>query len=82
MGIEEVFVNLVQSTLKERATVNSLTDTNMNLTTQVEEPTNNISNKDAEMALMQNTISQLQGEINTLNIKLLFQATKKPDTSG
>ena len=82
VGTEEALANLVQASAEFWASVTYLTDTNMNLTTQVAENSNNTATKDAAMATMQKTISQIQGEFKTLKRKISGQATKKPDTYG
>ena len=49
MGIEEAFDNLAQATAQDRAVVTNLTDANMNFVTKVDEQSNHMATKDADI---------------------------------
>ena len=49
MSTDEAFVNLAQATAEDRASVTNPTDANIQLATQVEEQSNHMATKDANM---------------------------------
>ena len=54
----------------------NLTDTNMNLETQVDKYANHLVTKDSDMAALTKKIIQIQGGIKNLKRKLASQHTK------
>ena len=82
LGIKEVFINLAQVTVGDKAAVTKLMDANRHLAAQVSAQANNMTTKDAAMETMQNIIIQLQGELKTLKEKHSVQSTKNANPSS
>ena len=70
VGIEETFTNTAHDTVEDRTAVTNLLGANISLPVQVNKYTNNLSSKEAGMAIPQKTITNFQGKKKNLKANL------------